>query len=107
MGEPQTSQHETLEGMGLVGAILFALFLLAYAVFDTWAEWGPNGPVNEWTNIPMLLLAYCGVTQMVYVVPCYFYFRKKGKPKIAKGVLLGAVLILVVNLVIYFLWARG
>lgn len=106
MDEKKSTLQQVLEGMGIVAAILLALFLLAYAVFDTWADWGPNGPTNGWTNLPMIFLGFCGLTQWVYVIPCYLFFKKKNNPHAARGVLLGAFLILGGNLLVYLLWIR-
>jgi hypothetical protein len=96
--------REVLEGVGIVLLMLFALFLTAYAAFDTWAEWGPNGPVDDWANIPMLLLSFCGLTQLVYVVPAYFFFKRNHFFNNAKGVMIGAILVFVSNLGIYLWW---
>ncbi len=104
MDEKSFRRREVFEGIGIVLAILFALFLLAYAVFDTWADWGPNGPTNDWTTVPMLVLGFCGLSQWVYVIPCFLFFSKKKRPHVARGVLYGAVLVLSTNLLVYFLW---
>ena len=93
--------------MAVVLGLLLAYFFVTYAVLDTWADWGPNGPTNEWTNIPLLLLSFCGLSQMVYVVPCYLFFLKTNRPHIAKGVLFGAALILAINLLVYGWWTRS
>jgi hypothetical protein len=73
MDEESSRRHQTLEGMGIVLIILFACFLLAYAVFDTWADWGPNGPTNDWATLPMLALGFCGLSQlfMSFLVTCF------------------------------------
>ncbi|HTC19318.1 MAG TPA: hypothetical protein VK859_00620 [bacterium] len=107
MDEITSRRNQILEGMGIVLAILFALFLLAYAVFDTWANWGPNGPTDDWTTAPMLALGFCGMSQLVYVIPCFLFFRKKNQPHVARGVLYGAALVLSANLLVYFLWIKG
>jgi hypothetical protein len=106
MDETKPRGQQILEGMGIVLAILFALFLLAFAVFDTWADWGPNGPTNNWATIPMLALGFCGISQMVYVIPCILFFRKKNQPDVARGVLYGALLVMAANLLVYFLWIK-
>jgi len=106
MDERHIQRQELYEGIGVVLAILFAIFLLAYAVFDTWADWGPNGPVNEWTNIPMVLLGVSGLTQLVYTIPCYLFFNRKNKPYIARGVLWGTLLVMAGNLFVYIFWIK-
>ena len=106
MDKESSRSHQVFEGMGIAIAILFALFLLAYAVFDTWADWGPNGPTNDWATFPMLALGFCGLSQLFYVIPCFLFFRKKNQPHIARGILYGAALILFVNVLVYFLWIR-
>ncbi len=106
MDEDSSRRHQIFEGMGVVLIILLALFLLAYAVFDTWADWGPNGPTNDWATGPMLALGFCGLSQLIYVIPCFLFFRKKNQPHIARGVLYGAALVFLVNLLVYFLWIR-
>ena len=106
MDEMKSRRQQILEGMGIVLAILFALFLLAFAVFDTWADWGPNGPTNDWATTPMLALGFCGISQMVYVIPCILFFRKKNQPDVARGVLYGALLMMAANLLVYFLWIK-
>ena len=107
MPEPRSAGWQVLEGMSVALGLLFALFFFTYAVLDTWADWGPNGPLNDWTNTPLLLLAYCGLSQVVYVVPCYLFFRKKNMVHLAKGLLLGAALILVTNLLVYEWWSHS
>jgi hypothetical protein len=95
-----------LEGFGIVWAILFAMILLVTAVFLTWADWGPNGPTNGWTNIPIYAIMFCGLTQLAYVIPSYLFLKKKDQPLVAKGVLWGALSVLAVNLLVYFLVIR-
>jgi hypothetical protein len=106
MDEESSRRNQILEGMGVVLAILLALFLLAYAVFDTWADWGPNGPINDWATLPMLFLGFCGLSQLVYVIPCYLFFWKRKHRYVAGGVLYGAGLVLMGNLLVYLLWIR-
>jgi hypothetical protein len=107
MDEERSPFHEALEGVGVALALLFTLFLLAFVVFNTWADWGPNGPTSAWTSTPMLLLSFFGMTQSVYILPAYLFFRRKGLRHTARGLLWGAGLILVVNLAAYFWWTRG
>lgn len=107
MGEPSPRRQQVWEGFGVAWALLFVLFLLSYAVFVTWSDWGPNGPTDKWTNIPMYLLAFCGLSQLVYIIPCYLFFVLKKMSHLAKGVLLGAASILGANLLVYFWWLRG
>ena len=38
-----------------------------------------------------------GLTQLVYVIPFVIYFRKKGRPGIAKGLIIGAALTFLLN----------
>jgi hypothetical protein len=106
MDEESLRRHQVFEGMGIVLAVLFALFLLAFAVFDTWADWGPNGPINDWASVPMLALGLCGLSQLVYVIPCFLFFRKKNQPHVARGVLYGAALVLAANLLVYLFWIK-
>lgn len=101
------SWHGVLEGVGVAFLLLFAVFLLAFAAFDTWAEWGPNGPTSAWTDIPMFLLSFIGLAQTVYIVPIFFFFRRRGMSLIAQGILLGAGIILLINLAAYAWWTRG
>ncbi len=106
MVEESSRRYQVFEGMGIVLAVLFALFLFAFAIFDTWADWGPNGPTNDWATFPMLVLGFCGLSQWVYVIPCFLFFRKKNQPYVAKGVLYGAILVLSLNFLVYLLWIR-
>ena len=106
MDEKSFQHRQVFEGMVIVLAILFALFLLAYAVFDTWADWGPNGPTNDWATFPMLSLGFCGLSQLIYVSPCFLFFRKKNQSHVARGVLYGAALVLALNFLVYLLWIR-
>jgi hypothetical protein len=47
---------------------------------------------------PLVLLA-CGVAQLLWLVPLYFYFRSAGKSESAKGVLIVAGLCFLLNAV--------
>jgi hypothetical protein len=38
-----------------------------------------------------------GITQLIYVVPAVIYFRRNGKPLIAKGVIIGASITFLLN----------
>jgi len=107
MDEMQSHRQKFWEGFGVAWALLFILFLMFYAAFITWSDWGPNGPTDSWTNIPMYLLTFCGLSQWVYIIPCYFFFFLKKMNHLAKGVLWGAVSILGLNLLIYFWWLHG
>ncbi len=99
-----SDRRQVWEGFGVAWWLLFAVFLVAFAAFTTWSDWGPEGPTDEWTNIPMILLSYSGLSQLIYVVPCYVFFLKKNMPSLAKGVLWGALSIFVLNLLVYLLW---
>ena len=91
------------EGVGIAFAIMGVAFLLSYACFITWSQWGPNGPTSPWTNIPLLLLAFYGATQWVFVLPCYIFYRRKNFNFTAKGLLWAAGAISLGNALIYFL----
>ncbi|HVZ80803.1 MAG TPA: hypothetical protein VHE12_08400 [bacterium] len=90
------------EGVGITFAIMGSVFLLAYACFISWSQWGPNGPTSAWTNIPLTLLAFYGATQWVFVLPAYWFYRKKNFKYTAKGLLWAAGTITLGNLVLYF-----
>ena len=106
MDDQSTPLQQLFEGIGIVLLFLLALFIFAYAAFDTWSDWGINGPTSGWTEIPMFLLAFCGLTQAVYVIPAVLFLKKRNMPQVAKGVVLGAVLVLVVDLLVLFLGTR-
>lgn len=105
--DESSAQRRVWEGFGLAWALLFVLFLIFYAAFITWSDWGPNGPTDHWTDLPMYLLTLCGLSQLVYVVPCYLFFSLKKMRHLAKGVLWGAASILGVNLLVYFWCLHG
>ena len=42
-------------------------------------------------------LAAAGLIQLVYIVPLYLYFRRKGTTETAKGLLIAASLVILVN----------
>ena len=107
MDEASIVRQKAWEGFGVAWALLFVVFLLFYAAFVTWSDWGPNGPTDEWTDIPMYLLTFCGVSQAVYILPCHFFFTRKKMFHLAKGLLWGAASILGVNLLVYFWWLHG
>lgn len=107
MDEPRTPQQRFWEGFGVAWALLFAVFLMFYAAFITWSDWGPNGPTDPWTDVPMYLLTFCGLSQLVYIIPCYIFFTLKKMRLLARGVLLGAGSILLLNLLVYFWWLHG
>lgn len=107
MNEASARQQPFWEGFGLAWALLFVCFLVAYAAFVTWADWGPNGPIDEWTNIPMYMLTFCGLSQLVYIIPCIIFFVIKKMSHHLKGLLWGAVSVLGVNLLVYFWWLHG
>src|SRR5579885_1927056 len=106
MADLSPAQRQVWEGVGVALALLSAFLLFLYAVLDTWADWGPAGPVGGWTEAPMYLMAFFGVGQFLYVVPCFFFFKARRSPQIAKGLLMGALFILAANLVLFFFWAR-
>ncbi len=106
MADPSPSRRQVWEGVGVAFALLSAFLLFLYAVLDTWADWGPNGPVGDWTAVPVDLMAFCGLSQFLYVVPCFFFFKARRSPQIAKGLLMGALLVLAANLVFFSFWAR-
>jgi len=47
-------------------------------------------------TMAMSLIAI-GVTQLAYVIPFVIYFRKKGRPGIAKGLIIGAAITFLLN----------
>ena len=104
MDEVSNPQRQVWEGFGLAWALLFVIFFIFYAAFVTWSDIGPNGPIDKWTDIPMYLLAFCGLSQLVYVIPCYLFFAWKKMTSLAKGILWGAASILGLNLLLFFLW---
>lgn len=48
---------------------------------------------------PILLvgLGAAGIVQLFYIIPLYTYFRRKGKTETAKGLLIAASLVILVN----------
>jgi hypothetical protein len=79
-----------------------AVFLLSYASFMTWSKWGPDGPTSQWANIPLTLLAFYGATQWLFVLPAYFFYKKKNFKYTAQGLLYAALAITAANAVLYF-----
>lgn len=104
MDEVTTPRRQFWEGFGLAWFLLFLIVLIFFAAFLTWSDWGTNGPTDKWTDIPMYLLIGCGLSQWVYVVPCYLFFSRRKMPYLAKGVLYGAASILGANLLFFFWW---
>jgi hypothetical protein len=107
MDDPAVRQRQFWEGFGVAWGLLLACFLIAYAAFVTWSDWGPNGPVDEWTNIPMYLLTFCGLSQLIYIIPCGLFFILQKMPHQLKGLLLGAASVFGLNLLVYLWWLRG
>ncbi len=56
-------------------------------------------------------LMWIGVSQLVYLVPCAVIFRRKRRPGVVKGLILGAALTLLLNVAcagfFLVLFARG
>ncbi len=90
------------EGVGICFAIMGSVFLVAYACFISWSQWGPEGPTSPWTNIPLMLLGFYGATQWVVVLPCYIFFRRKNFKFTAQGLLYAAGVISLGNAVLYY-----
>jgi hypothetical protein len=44
--------------------------------------------------IPIIVL---GITQMLYLLPAYLHFSKKGRSEVCKGILVGGLITLMVN----------
>jgi membrane protein YdbS with pleckstrin-like domain len=91
------------EGVFIALAIMGVVFLVAFASFVSWSDWGPNGPSSQWTNIPMTLLCFYGATQWVFVLPAYFFYKKRNFKYTARGLLMAAGLIALLNALIYVL----
>lgn len=89
------------EGVIIAVAIMGGVFLVAFASFVSWSEWGANGPSSHWTDIPMTLLCFYGVTQWVFIVPVYLFYKKRNFKYTAKGLLAAAGLISLLNGLIY------
>lgn len=89
------------EGVFIALAVMGVVFLVAFASFVSWSEWGPNGPSSHWTDIPMTLLCFYGATQWVFVLPIYFFYKKRNFKYTAKGLLAAAGLITLLNVIIY------
>jgi len=52
-----------------------------------------------------------GITQLIYAIPMAVIFRKKGRPAVAKGVVIGAAITFLLNAAcfgaVFFMLSRG
>jgi hypothetical protein len=48
-------------------------------------------------GLALMSLVFIGLTQLVYMLPAFFYFRRNGQPELAKGLLLGMGLTFLLN----------
>lgn len=89
MNENENPNHDVLKGVGLtaLGHVIPALPLALLSV------------VTHGYGGAALGIFYfgIGVTQLIYVIPGIIYFRRNGKPLIAKGIIIGASITFLLN----------
>jgi len=89
MAEPERPDSmQILLGFLLCGGLHLAAFAIA-------AAWGMVSPGSE---LHPMLFATVGVSQLVYVLPVWVWLRRRGKRGVARGLVLGAVLTLLVTI---------
>ncbi len=68
-------------------------FLLSAAVLSAIPYFNKN------YNFMLLLLPilFIGITQIIYLLPAYFYFSKKGRSEVGKGIIVGGLITFMVD----------
>jgi len=57
---------------------------------------------------PLLFIIWSpGITQLIYVVPLHKWYRNKGRPEVAKGLLIGASLVFLLNATCWTMFLRN
>ncbi len=100
------SQHNRNSTSGFIGGMLLVLLLhLAFAVFWFVACYFATAVlkipgISEGYNVLVLLFAplvIFGIVQIIYLLPAYLYFAKKGRSEVCKGIVVGGLVTLMVN----------
>jgi hypothetical protein len=93
------SIKSVLLGVGLAWIIPTFLFGV-FSFFGERLDW-------SWLAVPgMLFLAYSWITQFVYIMPLIYWFRKKGHLGLVRGLWIGAITIIIGNIIAANLYYR-
>jgi Na+/proline symporter len=84
-------QEAETDGDVLLGALSVFGLNVAEVVFSIWM--GNITKSDLWT----IGIFFVGPSQFLYVVALYLYWRKKGEAAMAKGAIIGACVILLLN----------
>jgi hypothetical protein len=90
---------------GLWFGLTLAISGLAINGYDSFPVIGlvelKDGPINTVVNnlfgFGYWVCIAIGVTQLLYVIPAFFWARRKGWPDFRKGLIIGASLVLLLN----------
>lgn len=94
IGDPQPHDEGSVgTGIGIVLAADIVLFIVLLSIASGLTDQAPFW-LGEALFIAMLGI---GLTQLLYVVPLYFHFRKTGQQNTAKGLVIGASIVALLN----------
>jgi hypothetical protein len=82
----------------LVLHVLFSIFWVGFCYVTTVVFKVPR--ISDGYNVLLLLFApliFFGIVQIVYLLPAYVYFAKKGRSEVCKGIVVGGLVTLMVN----------
>jgi len=87
---PDDQSNDVFAGIGLT----FGLHLAVLALLGLGAI---SGGSNSGFVIAALLFATLGVSQLLYIIPAIIMARRRGRPSVAKGMIVGAAITFILS----------
>lgn len=89
---------DVMAGMALIGVchVVYTVIIFFLPILLEWLDFQSSDPYFALT-VWFIGLLSIGLAQLLYVIPFYVFFRKKGKLEIAKGVVVMAVITLLTS----------
>ena len=101
--EPQPPSRDVKRGL-MLGFAMNACYVALCLLWRVTRKHAPTEVDNLFDVLVLASLFYIAVTQLIYVLPAIAYYRFKQRPKVIDGLLIAAFLMLVLNVLGWFLF---
>jgi hypothetical protein len=95
-GTKPINEGSAFRGFALVVVLQLLQAGLVMSIGDQFNSGGDAG-LGRSLMVAFIGLGGAGIIQLIYVVPLYFYFKKKGRTETARGLVIAASLVILIN----------
>jgi hypothetical protein len=107
-----SEQNNQMDWLKITASILLGVFLVKFVhmlVFTIFISIGYSIPTGNMRNTLLTIVGYfylgLFITQLIYIIPLYLFFKRRSYRYIATGIIVGAVITALVNGGCYLMFA--